>query len=956
MMKKFTLLEFWRQFPVKLCLLLFVCFTSTGDLRASHIRAGEIIATRIDPFERTYEFTFIGYRDNVTGVRFGDGIFRYGDGELEEIPTVTNEVQISENLFRVEFRLIHTYRANGAYIVSYEEDFRNEGIANMNDSDGTAFYVESQIVIDGAVGINSTPRFTYPPIDDGKIGLAYHHNPVAFDPDEDSLSYELVVSQQARELAVTNYRLPNNSEFYVSIPYDEGNEAGDAEPSFSIDQEGNLVWDAPGDFLNLAGGIECPPGVDRCAEYNVAFKVTEWKRLAGEWIPFGYVIRDMQITISEGDNDPPELETPPDVCVVAGTNINQIITATDINGHQIELSAFGGPFQVPGPATVSPDPFEFQDTPAEMTFEWNTVCGHVKGSPYVVGIRAVDLPEENGVRVGPALSDVGTWSISVIGPAPEGLAVTNDQQEVELNWLPYTCSNAENLQVWRRIGPYAFEPDDCEVGIPQGAGYQLVGQVNGSDVSFIDNQDVAPGAQYCYRLVANFPLGGVSYASEEVCITIPINAPVITNVDVSRTSETAGEIVVKWLPSNDDTETTTYQILRHDNLSGNGVPAVVASNISQLEFIDRGLNTNLISYGYQVVSSNDGETPDTTAFASQVSLDLQPGIQQIALDWEAKVPWSNQSQKFPYHYIYRNEIDDTDVGQLVLIDSIRADLGSFNYLDDGTVAGIPLDQETTYCYYVTTQGTYENSPTIPEPLLNRSQVACSRPNDTTPPCKPAFPQIVNLKSCEENPIFTTCPDEFFNELVWNLGEVTESCDDEVRLFNVYFSQSGLESDYEIVATVNSNSFIHRNLNSFKGCYRISAVDRSGNESELSEEICNDNCSSIELPNVFTPNQDGKNDTFIPFASFIESGTLRDEFCDLFIDSIVFQVFDRTGKEVFAMNSDDPENSKFIQWDGRSNNGNALPTGIYFYQANVQFDVLARSESNKIFNGWVQILK
>lgn len=945
---------FLRHNSVKPYLMLFIMGLMVVDSWASHIRAGEIIATRIDPFERTYEFTFIGYRDNLTAVRFGDGVFSYGDSDIEQIPPVTNEVQISENLFRVELRLVHTYRANGAYTVSYQEDYRNQGIVNMNDSDGTAFYVESQIVIDGAVGMNSTPRFTYPPIDDGKVGLAYRHNPVAFDPDEDSISYELVIPQQERGLAVNNYRFPNESEFYVDIPYFEGSEAG-AEPTFSIDQQGNLIWDAPGDYLNLSGSSECPPGVERCAEYNVAFKVTEWKNLAGEWRPYGYVIRDMQITISEGDNEPPEIQIPPDVCVEAGANISQTITATDADDHQIELSGFGGPFQVVAPATVSPDPFVYQDSPAELTFDWNTVCGHVKGSPYVVGFRANDLPEEDGVRVGPSLSDVGIWSISVVGPAPEGLTAKNSQQEIELGWSPYACSNAENLQVWRRIGPYAFEPEACEVGIPEGVGYRMVGQVTGSEVSFEDTFEIAAGAQYCYRLVADFPLGGMSYASEEVCITIPISAPIITNVDVSETSETAGEIIVKWLPSVEDEETATYQVLRHTNINGTGASTMVASDISELEFVDRDLNTNRNTYGYQIISTGPGQTSDTAAFASQVSLEMRPGIDQIALNWSAKVPWSNQSQKFPYHYIYRNQIRE-DTALLILMDSVRSDLGVLQYLDNGSSAGKPLQVETTYCYYITTQGTYENSPAIPEPLLNRSQIACSRPNDTTPPCEPVFPRIVNLKSCEETSIFISCPDEFFNELEWGMAASSESCDDDVRRYNIYFSHSGLDSDYEVIASVNSNTFTHRNLSSYKGCYRISAVDRSGNESGLSEEICKDNCPSIALPNVFTPNQDGKNDTFIPFARNQESQGLNDDFCDLFINKIVFQVFDRTGKKVFAMNSDNPENSKFIQWDGRSNSGNVLPTGIYYYQADVQFDVLASAESRKVFNGWVQILK
>ena len=57
-----------------------------------------------------------------------------------------------------------------------------------------------------------------------------------------------------------------------------------------------------------------------------------------------------------------------------------------------------------------------------------------------------------------------------------------------------------------------------------------------------------------------------------------------------------------------------------------------------------------------------------------------------------------------------------------------------------------------------------------------------------------------------------------------------------------------------------------------------------------------------------------------------------------------------------MDSEEPETSLYIQWDGTSNSGESLPSGVYYYQARVQFDVLARTESDKLFNGWVQILK
>lgn len=946
-----------RQFFFRLFVSLGLLITLSTSIHASHIRAGEIIARRIDNFVPTYEFTFIGYRDNVTSARFGNGIFSYGDGETEEVPLVTNEVQISQNLFRVEFRLVHTYPANGAYTVSYIEEFRNEGIANMASSAGTAFYVESQIVIDGIAGLNSTPRFTFPPIDDGKVGLAYLHNPVAFDPDDDSLSYELVIPQKDRELSVDLYRLPNDPEFY-QVP-EEGNQANIDFAEFSIDEDGNLLWDAPGEFLNLAGN-ECPDGVARCAEYNVAFRVREWKKIGGAWLPYGYVTRDMQITISEGENEPPEIAVPEAICVEAGTLIQETVTATDPDGHAIELSAFGGPFRLPNPAMVSPDPPEFQDPPAEMTFEWLTSCGHIRTGAYTIGFRANDLPEdENGVRTGPSLSDIGTWEITVVGPAPQGLAVNLSEEGISSSWLPYSCSNADSLEIWRRVGSFDFNPNECQVGIPEGAGYQLVGEVAATEVDFHDEYGLAPGAQYCYRLVASFANGATSFASEEVCVTLPIDAPILTHVDVISTAENDGEISVRWIPANKDgNDPTIYDLFRFDNLSGTGDSELVVSGLQQTEFVDQRLNTLRSSYGYQVIQRSSAEVVgDTSAFASQVQLTLDPGVQEIGMEWEANVPWSNQSQAYPFHYIYRSQVSDVDPDELVLIDSVRSIPGSFKYIDDGSILQEALDEETEYCYFVTTVGSYANSPDIPEPLLNRSPIKCARPNDITPPCEPLAPQIVNLNQCDLGSLEPYCDGNFENELVWNQTLAGADCDSDVELYNIYFSESGLDTDYVIIASIGTTTYLHAGLNSFKGCYRISAVDRSGNESELSEEICNDNCPELLLPNVFTPNQDGKNDTFVPFATLSDGdGLLDDELCDLFINKIVFRVFDRTGKEVYVMSSEEPETSRHIQWDGTTNNGISLPSGVYFYEANVQFDVLARSEANKIFNGWVQILK
>ncbi len=57
-------------------------------------------------------------------------------------------------------------------------------------------------------------------------------------------------------------------------------------------------------------------------------------------------------------------------------------------------------------------------------------------------------------------------------------------------------------------------------------------------------------------------------------------------------------------------------------------------------------------------------------------------------------------------------------------------------------------------------------------------------------------------------------------------------------------------------------FYHRMSEGFMlaGCYAVSAIDSFENESAFSAKICVDNCIMYELPNVFTPNGDGINDT------------------------------------------------------------------------------------------------
>jgi hypothetical protein len=969
---------------IKVGILVAIGLIASLDVQATHIRAGEIIAERIDALRPTYRFTFIGYRDTESGVQFGDGgaVFDLGDGF--QIPVTRADFQLlpaeqlAPNIVKEQFQFVHTYNAASSYVVSYSEDFRNAGISNMENSVNTSFYTETLVVIDDFLGPNNSPVLTVPPIDEGTPGVRFVHNPGAYDPDGDLLVYiydyadasnvynfvqpreGVLVPKQTRNNEVFNYRELNNPDFYENFA--RGSESGGPPTLFMDPESGDLTWDSPGDIFELSAN-DCPEGVDRCSEYNIAIRVEEWRNTGSDWIRVGYVTRDMQVIVYEGDNNKPTLEVPPAICVEAGTRIEQTIQGSDPDGHQVQLEAFGGPLLVdfPSPAIYTPNPPVFSGPPGFLEFTWQTVCGHVRARPYEIQFKVTDNPIEDGVKVGPSLVEFETWEITVVGPKPTGLSVEpNTGRSANLSWEGYSCDNASQMQVWRRVGDFTAELDDCEVGIPAGSGYQLVGTVDIGETSFTDD-NLAPGAKYCYRLVAVFPEPGEgeSYVSDEVCITLQADAPVMTNVDITNTSD-LGEINVAWIPPLEVDESQfpppfQYQLLRSDNAAFSN-PVVVSDIQSETTFTDTGINTASQTFYYQVaLYDNGGNFVDSSAVAGSVRLNPTPLLQSIEVNWQAQVPWSNSTSSAPYHYIYRDNVLQNDPLRIVLIDSVQVLEDGFRYLDDGRFNNVDLDEEIEYCYYVTTFGGYDN-PLIPEPLVNRSQIVCVRPNDNEPPCPPINVVPSSDFNCEAAIVDLGCNvSQFENAFFWE-ADIAGTCDDDISFYRIYYSSTGLEEDYvELDSTINNN-YIHGGLSSFKGCYAISAVDRSGNESERSEPLCYDNCPNYILPNVFTPNGDGINDTFGPFYSGTSGIENFDNAnCPRFVLSVDFQVFDRDGSLVYDL-SRETEQSILINWDGRNNTGLELPVGIYFYVAEVEFDVLATSNSTRTYNGWVQILR
>jgi len=652
---------------------------------------------------------------------------------------------------------------------------------------------------------------------------------------------------------------------------------------------GELIWETP----TMQG------------EYNIAILISEYRR--GQFM--GSVVRDMQITIAACNNKPPQIFCA-DTCVIAGSFLPLDILVIDETSTQVTLTATGAPFLVPTspavPVNLSGAP------PLETQFIWQTTCAHIKKTPYQMVLKATD----NGPQVN--LSSFKTVNIRVVAPAPKNLTSSSIKNSITLEWDTYTCSNAKEIHIYRKTEASHFDPDICETGMPQSIGFQLLTKVNASDTAYID-YGVMHGREYCYRIVAVFNDGAESIASNETCAAIANDAPMITHVDVEQTSENEGAIFVSWLVSPEiDTlnfpgPEYEYHIFRSAHDRNNF--EFIASTLQDTSFIDNSLNTQEIQYYYKVEFWGQNKTGamehiETSDPASSIFLSIYETDKRLELTWNEQVPWINES-----YIIYRFNENTQHFDAIAVTD--------YNYyVDQDLTNGI------NYCYFVKSVGKYTLPDTV-APLYNRSQCACGTPIDNIPPDMPDARITTN---CEYVTFWWSFPDP-------------ESYLDAYQYYIYY--QPNYQTPLYCIDSFSYHapcysafcSHIIQNLPSITGCYAMLIKDEAGNESEMTDKLCFDvdECKTYSLPNVFTPDGDGINDTWLPFPYTN-------------VHKIDLVVHDRWGRRVFK--TEDPD----IKWDGTDmHTHRPLPEGTYYYGCDVYLYTLDGIKK-KFLSGTVLILR
>ncbi len=911
--------------------LLFSC--ACTNLYATHLRAGEIQVKRIDCNSLTFDITLTIYVNTIgSSVTVGgdDDILFFGDGQSLLVPptNVSQMIDSQLGIGKTIFTIQHTYSKAGSYVISYVEPNRNANVLNMQSSASTRFQIESMILVEDGK-CNTYPIFLNPPIDQACQRLAFFHNPVGFDADGDSLSYELVTPKRDNTNPVTDYLNPNDRKFYdlAGIAYARGNEMESAPPVFHIDPfSGFLTWDAPG----------------ATGEYATAIKVREWKKnSSGVWYEASYVIRDMQINVNDCSNKRPVLIAADDICVIAGESVDITIRASDPDGDSIRVDFVSELFQSSTyQAVVSPTHSiaSYRSSPLELRFTMPTSCATVRSAPYTLIVKVTDRKKNAS-----PLSKYHTVRIHVIAPPPEleSVVVNPVSRQVSIQWSTLSCIGLESYQIWRRTSSIEYSEPRCSKGMPAFLRYELIAVVSQAQTTFVD-RNLEIGSQYCYRIIA--VVSGIpGKLSLDTClIPKPAEAPVITNVSIEDTDAVDGKILLRWTSPFDIDKTQypppyRYQVLRQNETLKLPFEPLGAPQ-SDTTFIDQSINTSKYTFRYFVqlfVPTLSNSPLDSSSQASSIVATSDSKVDQIELRWSAKTPWSNYAEKNPYHLIFRSTQKD---GPFELIDSVNVLSNDFFYADRGRLR--PLSRDP-YFYKIKTRGTYGN-PSVKDPLENFSAVIFGQLLDTIPPCAPVA--RIEAISCNQ---FSCDGRSYFTSLRWE--STNEPCNEDIVGYEILV-KSDTTSNYTSHGIVKETSYRHNNLSNLDYCYRIVAIDHVGNRSDSSVVACNSSCLNFKLPNVITPGNDGQNDFFTAYDE--ENSTVND--CARSVTRVELLVYNRWGQEIFLKQISNQETRIF--WPGTTNTGIEVSAGTYFYKAKVDFQTSDPAKKTQEFKGWVHVIR
>jgi hypothetical protein len=251
-------------------LLLALC--APLHVMATHVRGGEIRYTYVGPVPSgdLYDIEVHLYLDPGAPADRPEVILHIGN-TTDTVPR-TDSIPLPgcPGTVHCIYTTTHVFTGFGAYLIRVEDPNRIGGTLNIPDSFDEALALSAELEI-SSFGPNSSVRFDAPQTEQGLAWSTLEHDPLATDPDGDSLSFELVTPLGDGFQPIAGYMLPD-----AVSPVPGGYTWVD--PATGV-----FLWDRPA----LLGN------------YQIAIRCTERRLVGGNWFTVGEVTRDMSLCIGQ---------------------------------------------------------------------------------------------------------------------------------------------------------------------------------------------------------------------------------------------------------------------------------------------------------------------------------------------------------------------------------------------------------------------------------------------------------------------------------------------------------------------------------------------------------------------------------------------------------------------------------------------------------------------------------
>ncbi len=369
---------------MKKIIILILSFIIVTSSYATHLMGGQISATYLssDTSGSHYFVELDVYRDTL-----GISMMLEQTIELYELDVVTGtynligvdsmslgtsgSVATMSSVYGVEiyhFTDSITFPSNGYYMIKWSDCCRNGAIINMSSPLAEEMQFLTYINVDNA-NPNSSPTYLSPPVIYLPANSVWQYNPLPFDPDGDSLVWNLSVPL-SNDTTVIGYEFLSDTALY-------SNSTG----VFSMDAvTGEITWDP-----KMVGN------------FVASFAIEEYRN----GVLVGAMSRDMQfVVVPDSTNAVPDvsfMQSPPTnnsgypyVKIMPGQNYEITLLASDADVNDVvSMDVYGEPFEISNPAL-----FNVVNTgngnEIEATFSWTPNMSQLRSTPYIVVFRTTD--------------------------------------------------------------------------------------------------------------------------------------------------------------------------------------------------------------------------------------------------------------------------------------------------------------------------------------------------------------------------------------------------------------------------------------------------------------------------------------------------------------------------------------------------------------------------------------